>query len=165
MILKINTIINGQIYEKLSFFKNNQLLVENNNWNEFLFQNKERKNNKKEIDSKNFIKKRIKKNIIGFENAITIFGFNNELAYGYFLDYSSYVNIFLYFKNEQDIIDYVQDTCEARGETNEKNFIKITSFNDALNYLKKEDVVISKVEKIFIDEHKWNIFKKEYETK
>ena len=71
----------------------------------------------------------------------------------------SYVNIFQYFKDNNDIYDYVLDLCEARGEK------PIKSPNDAIDYLVSEGVVISKINSIYIDETEWNNFKSLYETK
>lgn len=162
MNFKVKTFKNNSIYESLKQYNKstNELIIkEKNDWIDFLSQNKERKNktNSNQNINTNFINKRILKNIKGFDSLIQNSGFNKQLTSGYFLDYSSYVNIFLYFKDDQDLINYVIDTCEARGDN------KVTNFNEAINYLANEDVVISNVIELEINENQWKDLIKEYE--
>ncbi|MDE5841639.1 MAG: hypothetical protein K2H11_01535, partial [Malacoplasma sp.] len=73
------------------------------------------------------------------------------------LDYSNFVGMFLYFENEEEITNYVIDTCQARGDKN------INNFNEAINYLSSENITISNVINLFIDEKKWYEFKSKYD--
>lgn len=75
----------------------------------------------------------------------------------YLIDHKSYCNLFNVYNSEDEILYYVQDTCEARGETIPKDFSKAT------NYLINENTIIweiieFKIEKNifdnFIEEHK-----------
>ena len=161
MKINLEPIKNKNIYDDLKTFKNGNLLLETQeNWSEFFLQNNDRKrNNNSGSNKETYIKKRILKNIKGFELLIEQIKFNQEVKIGFFLDYSSYVNIFQYFKDNNDIYDYVLDLCEARGEK------PIKSPNDAIDYLVSEGVVISKINSIYIDETEWNNFKSLYETK
>lgn len=54
----------------------------------------------------------------------------------YLLDYKAYCNLFITYNNEEEILYYVQDNCEARGETIPKDF------NKAMNYLKNDNVIV-----------------------
>ncbi|MDE6893831.1 MAG: hypothetical protein K2J02_00455, partial [Malacoplasma sp.] len=84
--------------------------------------------------------------------------FNKNINKWYFLDYSSFVSIFLYFENENDILNYVIDTCEARGDK------KVNNFNEAINYLASENVTIANVIDLEIEEIEWKKFKEEFEN-
>lgn len=162
MNFKAKTFKNNQIYNSLKQFnkETNEIIIsEKNDWIDFFSQNKERKNkpNSNNKVNPNFINKRILKNIKGFYSVIETTGFNTKQTSGYFLDYSSFVNIFLYFKNDDDLLNYVADTCEARGDK------KVSNLNEAINYLTNEDVVISHVSELEIDKSKWEQLVKEYE--
>ncbi|MDE5767489.1 MAG: hypothetical protein K2H56_02965 [Malacoplasma sp.] len=159
MKLKIEIFKNINNYSKLktASINNSVLLLESENqWKEFFSQNIERKNNKN--PNQNFINKRILKNIKGFELIIEKINFNKNINKGYFLDYSSFVGIFLYFESENDILNYVIDTCEARGDK------KVNNFNEAINYLANENVTIASVIDLEIEEIKWKKFKAEFEN-
>ncbi len=159
MKLKIKIFKNINYYSKLktTSIVDNVLLLENEKqWREFFSQNTERKNNKN--PNQNFITKRILKNIKGFELIIEKINFNKNINKGYFLDYSSFVSIFLYFENENDILNYVIDTCEARGDK------KVNNFNEAINYLASENVTIANVIDLEIEEIEWKKFKEEFEN-
>lgn len=159
MILKLKPLCNGDFYKNLNY-SNGVLDIENlEQWKAFLFQNKNRKSNKKTEDNSKFEFKRIKKNLVGIQNLIDTIKFDNEITDGLFLDYSSFVNIFLYFKNNDDFLLYVQDTCEARGEKIIKNI------NEAFDYIKNEGVVISQVLKLKIDKNSWEKLYNMYEKK
>lgn len=57
-----------------------------------------------------------------------------------FLDFSNSNKLFMILKNEDDLLNYVQDLCEARGEN------IVDTINSAINYLIQENVYISKIE-------------------
>lgn len=158
MKIKLNVLHNKQLYKQFNFLDNDVLTIENiADFEEFMFQNKTRKNNNVKNDNDNFRFKRVKKNLKSFQDLINLIGYNKNDIKGYFLDYSSYVNIFLYFKNMDEILWMVQDTCEARGDE------KINSLNEAINFLKNEDVVISEIIEFNINEIEWQQLLSKYE--
>lgn len=158
MKIKLNVLHNKQLYKQFNFLDNDVLTIENiADFEEFMFQNKTRKNNNTKNDNDNFRFKRVKKNLKSFQDLINLIGYDKKDVKGYFLDYSSYVNIFLYFKNMDEILWMVQDTCEARGDE------KINSLNEAINFLKNEDVVISEIIEFNINEIEWQQLLSKYE--
>lgn len=158
MKIKLNVLHNKQLYKQFNFLDNDVLTIENiADFEEFMFQNKTRKNNNVKNDNDNFRFKRVKKNLKSFQDLINLIGYDKNDVKGYFLDYSSYVNIFLYFKNMDEILWMVQDTCEARGDE------KINSLNEAINFLKNEDVVISEIIEFNINEIEWQQLLSKYE--
>ena len=160
MKIKLNVLHNKQLYKQFNFLDNDVLTIENiADFEEFMFQNKTRKNNNVKNDNDNFRFKRVKKNLKSFQDLINLIGYDKNDVKGYFLDYSSYVNIFLYFKNMDEILWMVQDTCEARGDE------KINSLNEAINFLKNEDVVISEIIEFNINEIEWQQLLSKYEKK
>lgn len=159
MNLKLKNLHNQNIYNNLSSYKDKTLCIDSiDKWKEYFLLNKERKNKEANSTNNNFLNKRIKKNLKGFELLVNSIGLNKKITNGYFLDYSSYVNIYLYFDSMDNILLYVNDTCEARGDK------QVGSIQEAINYLKNEDVVISEVEEIFIDENEWKSFKDSFEA-
>lgn len=54
----------------------------------------------------------------------------------YLIDHKAYCNLFATYNSEQEILYYVQDTCEARGETIPKEFAK------AINYLTNDNTIV-----------------------
>lgn len=161
MKLEIQPIKNANIYKNLKSLNNDKLVLNNkDNWEEFFLQNVDRKRHASNPDSnEKYLKKRTMKNIKGFETLIDQIKYNKKIDSGFFLDYSSFVNIFQYFKNEEEIFNYILDLREARGEK------PINQHSEAIEYLVSEGVVISKVSEIFIEQNEWNKFKSEYEIK
>lgn len=91
MHIILKPLINNQIYKDF-YNKNDYIEIKSElDWENFLFQNKKKKNNN---FSENFKYKRINKNIKGFEDLLTSIEFNKEILDGFFVDYSSFVNIF-----------------------------------------------------------------------
>lgn len=64
---------------------------------------------------------------------------NNKETF-YFLDYSNYLNLYQIFKSEKELLYYVQDTCEARGERIPKNI------EEAILYLEDENIYLNKIQ-------------------
>lgn len=159
MIVELNVVKNKNVYQKtLNLNDDNVTLKSKSDFENFFFQNKERKNksNEKELND-NFKRKRINKSITAFEEVIQKIGFDKTKTDGYLLDYSSYVSIFSYFENENDLLLYVQDICEARGDK------IVSSINEAWSYLIADGVVISKVKQFYINSNEWDEFKKTYQ--
>lgn len=159
MKLKIKILKNSNNYSELKKNLNNEniLIIENKEeWKNFFSQNIKRKNGQNITE--NFINKRILKNIKGFELIIEKIKFNKKILEGYFLDYSSFISIYLYFESDQNLLDYVKDTCEARGDK------IVNNFNEAINYLANENVTIASVVSLEINQNQWDDFKQECEN-
>lgn len=77
----------------------------------------------------------------------------------FYLDHKNYCNLFLTFNSEKDILFYVQDTCEARGEP------IVETFNSALDYLKKDGTKVYVVEKFVISKKIWEEINNKYSKK
>ncbi|WPL39090.1 hypothetical protein [Malacoplasma iowae] len=74
----------------------------------------------------------------------------------YFLDHSSYVGLFLIFKTEQDILNYVEDTCIGRGEK------PVETIDEAFKYLKDDEIKVYKIKEFeSLNQDEWEIFYKE----
>lgn len=83
-----------------------------------------------------------------FVNLINDLITNNKLENiknKYLVDHKSYCNLFLIFDNLDQILWYVQDTCEARGDTIPK------TINSAINYLISEKTVIYEIDEFQIN--------------
>ncbi|WP_412032526.1 hypothetical protein [Malacoplasma muris] len=74
----------------------------------------------------------------------------------YYLDHKNYCNLFLVFKELDDIFYYVQDTCEARGEQ------IVTDIDQALSYLKKDETLIYVIDKFEISKDDWESIYNEF---
>lgn len=85
---------------------------------------------------------------------------NLDVTNYYFLDHSSYVGLFLIFKTEQEILNYVEDTCLGRGEK------PVESIEEAFIYLKDDDVRIYTIKEFEnVNQQEWESFYKECITK
>lgn len=81
---------------------------------------------------------------------------NLDVTNYYFLDHSSYVGLFLIFKTEQEILNYVEDTCLGRGEKS------VESIEEAFSYLKDDDVRIYTIKEFEnVNQQEWESFYKE----
>lgn len=81
---------------------------------------------------------------------------NLDVTNYYFLDHSSYVGLFLIFKTEQEILNYVEDTCLGRGEK------PVESIEEAFSYLKDDDVRIYTIKEFEnVNQQEWESFYKE----
>lgn len=149
MILKIKPIINVELYNDFQNYKNdkNEIILNNNQTIiKFLTQNEKIKN---KINNENYFTKKIKKSLNSFKNLVEQIGFDNPIKSGYLIDYSNYIEIFLIAKNQNELIYHVEDTCLARGEKFEANF------NNSLNFLKNEKVVVSEIIEIIFKQKEW----------
>lgn len=91
----------------------------------------------------------------GFEKMLIECGNNKSYEGHYFIDHSNYANLFLTFDKDNNVLEYVQDMCEARGEKIPKNL------NHALDYLVNENTYVMKIKEFNIDLNEFkNYFKK-----
>lgn len=70
----------------------------------------------------------------------------------FLIDHKEYANLFLAFNSYDEILLYVQDVCEARGDSIPK------SIKSAINYLNNEKTVIYEILKFELDKNNWNDF-------
>ncbi|MEG0124413.1 MAG: hypothetical protein RR665_02935, partial [Malacoplasma sp.] len=77
---------------------------------------------------------------------------NNTLVASYFVDHSNYSSLFLIFSEEKHILDYVQDMCEARGDSIPK------SYEAAINYLIQDNTYLFKINEFDIDLNEFKEF-------
>lgn len=95
------------------------------------------------------------KSIHGFEKMLIENDKKEKKDHQYFIDHSNYANLFLIFDSENNVLEYVQDLCEARGEKIPKNFA------NSLEYLIDENTYVMKIKEFDIDISEFkNYFKK-----
>lgn len=85
------------------------------------------------------------KSIHGFEKMLIQHENRKVNNYQYFVDHSNYANLFLTFENDNNILEYVQDMCEARGEKIPKNL------DSAFDYLINENTYVMKIKEFEIN--------------
>ena len=99
--------------------------------------------------------------IYKFNNSKTIIDSRDKLinylndSYNFYKTFKGF-DLFLVFKELDDIFYYVQDTCEARGEQ------IVTDIDQALSYLKKDETLIYVIDKFEISKDDWESIYNEF---